>query len=228
VVAGAQEICMSLVVVGGQARKVGKTSVVAGLISATGERRWTALKTSGHIHRPHIDATSTLIAAGRGFVLTEEFDPSGDRGFRQVPRLLGQSDTARFMAAGAEHVYWLQTEAGGLEEAIPHLRGLISPARDVIVESNSIVRWLAFDLYLLVLDFGVEEFKASALQTLDRASAFLVRRDREEPLWQGVRLPSRPMLFMDPPQYVTPEIVGFVRRGLAVEPRARHGIERTT
>ena len=216
---------MSLVVVGGQARKVGKTSVVAGLISATGERRWTAVKTSGHIHRHHIDATSTLIAAGRGFVLTEEFDRADDRGPGQASRLLGRSDTARFMAAGAEHVYWLQAEAGGLEEAIPHLRELISPARDVIVESNSIVRWFAFDLYLLALDFGVEEFKPSALETLDRASAFLVRRDREEPVWQGVRMPSRPMLFMDPPQYVTPEIVGFVRRGLRTESRVRSGLE---
>lgn len=219
---------MSLVVVGGQARKVGKTSVVAGLISSIGERRWTAIKTSGHIHRHETDATSTLIAAGRGFVLTEEFDRADDRGPRRVSRMPGQSDTARFMAAGAEHVFWLQTEAGGLEEAIPHLRELISLACDVIVESNSIVRWFAFDLYLLVLDFAVEEFKASALESLDRASAFLVRRESEGPLWQAVRLPSRPMLFMEPPRYVTPEIVGFVRRGLGDEPRARRGLERTT
>ena len=62
---------MSLVVVGGQARKVGKTSVVAGLISSIGERRWTAIKTSGHIHRHcgcdiEADCRRTRIRADRG------------------------------------------------------------------------------------------------------------------------------------------------------------------
>jgi hypothetical protein len=199
---------MALVVVGGQARKVGKTSVVAGLISAIGERRWTSVKTSGHIHQRAPGAASKLIAAGHGFMLTEESGGTGD------------TDTARFVAAGAERVYWLQAEAGGIEEAMPHLRKLILAASDVIVESNGIVQWLAPDLYLLVLDFGVEDFKASARRSLDKASAFLVHRGREAPLWQGFsldKLPPRPMLFMRPPQYVTPEIVDFVRRRLADE-----------
>lgn len=199
---------MAIVVVGGQARKVGKTSVVAGLISAISERRWTAIKTSGHIHQRAPGAASSLIVAGQGFRLTDESGVSG------------ATDTARFAAAGAERVYWLQAEAGGIEEAVPHLRQLISPASDVIVESNGIVEWLAPDVYLLVLDFGVEDFKASARRFLPRASAFLVHGDREKPLWKGVSLdalPPRPMLCMRPPQYVTAEIIGFVRHRLAGE-----------
>ena len=201
---------MAIVVVGGQARKVGKTSVVAGLISALSERRWTAVKISRHIHQDSPGAASTLIAAGRGFVLTEE------------PGRTGDTDTARFVVAGAERVYWLRAEAGCLVGAMPHLRKIISAASDgdFIVESNGIVRWLTPDLYLVVLDFGVEEFKPSAQRTLHQASAFLLHRDREGPLWRGVSLdtlPARPMLPMRPPQYVTPEIVEFVRRRLARE-----------
>ncbi len=134
----------------------------------------------------------------------------------------GDTDTARFVVAGAERVYWLQAEAGCLGEAMPHLRQIISAAADVdlIMESNGIVQWLTPDLYLLVLDFGVEEFKPSAQRSLHQADAFLLHRDREEPLWQGVSphmLPARPMLSIRPPQYVTPEIVEFVRRRLAPE-----------
>ncbi len=35
---------MSIVIIGGQARNVGKTSVVCALIAAMPERRWTAVK----------------------------------------------------------------------------------------------------------------------------------------------------------------------------------------
>lgn len=226
---------MAVVVVGGQARKVGKTSVVAGLISAIGERRWTAIKISGDIHEDSPGAPSTLIAAGRGFVLTEEpvaglragherrleLPPPPQQRSCRGPRPAVR-DTARFVAAGAERVYWLQAESGCLAEAMPHLRKIIAAASDgdVIVESNGIMQSLTPDLYLLVLDFGVEEFKPSARRTLHQAAAFLLHRDREEPLWQGVSpqsLPGRPMLSMRPPQYVTPEIVEFVRRRLAHE-----------
>jgi hypothetical protein len=216
---------MAVVVVGGQARKVGKTSIVAGLISAISERRWTAIKISGHIHEDAPGVSSTLVAEGRGFLLTEESVARSRTGYgrRIAPRFpprLAARDTARFVEAGAERVYWLQAEAGCLVEAVPHLRKIISAASDgdVIVESTGIVRWLTPDLYLLVLDFGVEEFKPSAQSTLHQAAAFLVHRDREEPLWEGVSaLPARPMLRMRPPQYVTPEIVEFVRRHLANE-----------
>jgi hypothetical protein len=123
------------------------------------------------------------------------------------------------VGAGAERVYWLQAEAGCLGEAMPHLRKIIAAASDVdvIIESTGIVQWLTPDLYLLVLDFGVEEFKPSAQRSLHQADAFLLHREREKPLWQGISpqtLPARPMLSMRPPQYVTPEIVEFVRRRL--------------
>ncbi len=194
---------MAVVAVGGQARKVGKTSIIAGLIAAIRERQWTAVKISGHIHPGTSDATSRLIATGPGLVLTEESGRTGG------------TDTARFVATGAERVYWLQAEAGCLAEAMPHLRKIISAASDVIVESTGIMEWLTPDLYLLVLDFGVEEFKPSARRSLPLASAFLVHGNREKPRWQEVSLhalPARPMLSMRPPPYVTPEIVEFVRR----------------
>ena len=41
---------MAIVVVGGQSRNLGKTSVVAGLIAAMRERNWTAAKITQYGH----------------------------------------------------------------------------------------------------------------------------------------------------------------------------------
>jgi len=41
---------MALIVIGGHSRSVGKTSVVAGLISALSEYNWTALKITQYGH----------------------------------------------------------------------------------------------------------------------------------------------------------------------------------
>ena len=55
-----------LLVVGGQSRKVGKTSVVAGLIRATPELCWTAVKIAGHRHieKPGRGDTARFLEAG--------------------------------------------------------------------------------------------------------------------------------------------------------------------
>ena len=45
---------MAVVVVGGQSRKVGKTSVVCGLIAALPEMRWTAIKLTQHEPIEHV------------------------------------------------------------------------------------------------------------------------------------------------------------------------------
>jgi hypothetical protein len=67
-----------LLVVGGQSRKVGKTSVVAGLIRATPQLCWTAVKIAGHRHfeEPGRGDTSRFLEAGsaRALLLGPSFD----------------------------------------------------------------------------------------------------------------------------------------------------------
>ena len=55
-----------IVVVGGQARKVGKTRAVCDIIKATREARWIAIKVSPHEHGPSDRETDTdrYVAAG--------------------------------------------------------------------------------------------------------------------------------------------------------------------
>jgi hypothetical protein len=85
----------------------------------------------------------------------------------------------------------------------------------VIVESNSVLKFMRPDLYLTVLDPGTEDFKTSAREFLDRAGAVILH-DREKlgTAWQGVSLKpvaERPVFRITPPAYVTAEIVEFVR-----------------
>ena len=198
---------MALVVIGGHSRSVGKTSVVAGLISALPEFDWTAVKITQYGHgvcsangEPCDCATDD-----HSWAISEERDRSG------------QSDTSRFLVAGATRALWVRTEQGRLAEAMPALRQGLEGARNVIVESNSVLKFLHPDLYLTVLDPATADFKNSAREFLDRADAVILHQTAES-AWQAVSLKpiaDRPLFRIRPPTYVTPEVVEFVRSSLA-------------
>jgi len=85
----------------------------------------------------------------------------------------------------------------------------------VIFESNSLMRFLRPNVYLVLLDYAVLDFKPSVKQFIDLADAYLVvKRDQERPVWQGVSLKpmtGKPVFEVAPPEYITPETVKFVR-----------------
>jgi hypothetical protein len=200
---------MSLVVIGGHSRSVGKTSVVAGLISALPDRRWTALKITqyGHGICSANGENCDCATADHSWAVSEEKDRSGE------------SDTSRFLVAGAAHSWWVRTQQGRLAEAMPRIRQILSGAENAIIESNSILRFLKPDLYLTVLDPATADFKTSAQTFLDRADAVLVhaKADSAVTAWQRISLKpvaNRPMFAIVPPQYVSSEVVEFVRHRL--------------
>ena len=123
---------MSLIVIGGHSRSVGKTSVVAGLIAALPEYNWTALKITQYGHgvcsangEPCHCATDD-----HSWAISEEQDRSGE------------SDTSRFLAAGAARAWWVRTEQGRLAEAMPTVRRKLAESGNAILESNSILKFL--------------------------------------------------------------------------------------
>jgi hypothetical protein len=199
-----QEYVMSLVVVGGHSRSVGKTSVVAGLISALPDFEWIAAKITQYGHGIcSANGEACDCAAGdHSWAITEERDRTGE------------SDTSRFLVAGASRVFWVRTEQGRLAEAMPMLRKRLEGARNVIIESNSILKFLRPDLYLTILDPATADFKKSAQEFLDRADAVILHQSANAPSWQSVSLKSVaecPVFQVKPPEYVTPQIVDFVR-----------------
>jgi len=200
---------MALIVVGGHSRSVGKTSVVSGIIAALPEFCWTAMKITqyGHGICSRNGEACECASDSHSWSISQEADRAGD------------SDTSRFLAAGAARVWWVRTEQGRLAEAMPAIRERLAQARNAILESNSIMRFLRPDLYLTVLDPETADFKTSAQEFLDRADAVLLHEhDSSPPRWSEVSLKpvrGRPFFRIQPPEYATAEIVEFVRRKLA-------------
>jgi len=191
-------IRMAIIVIGGQSRDVGKTSVVAGIIAALPSYNWAAFKITQFGHgRCSLDGKPCDCATDdRCWAITEEKDPAG------------RSDTSRFLSAGAKRSFWVRTEQGRLQEALPVLRRRLAESENAIIESNSIVEFIQPDLYITVLDPAVEDFKPSAKRLIERADAVILP---ESAVWQS----SKPAFRITPPQYVTPELVMFVAERLA-------------
>jgi hypothetical protein len=201
-----------LIVIGGHSRNVGKTSVVAGLIAALPEYNWTAMKITQYGHGVcSLNGQSCHCATDdHTWAISEEKDRSGE------------SDTSRFLVAGAARVWWVRTEQGRLAEAMPTIRRRLEDAKNVILESNSILKFVRPDLYLTVLDPANADFKKSAQEFLDRADGVILHEDdnvESTPAWQGISLKpvaGRPMFLVSPPKYLTPEIIDFVREKLTI------------
>lgn len=198
---------MAIIVIGGHSRSVGKTSVVAGLISALPEFNWTAVKITqyGHGICSANGEACDCATADHSWAISEERDRSGD------------SDTSRFLVAGAVHALWARTEQGRLAEAMPALRQRLEGSSNVIIESNSVLKFLRPDLYLTLLDPSTADFKNSAREFLDRANAVILHEAPQSAAWQAVSLKpvaERPIFRVSPPPYVSPEIVEFVRTSL--------------
>ena len=205
---------MAIVVVGGHSRSVGKTSVVAGLIAALPEYEWTAFKITqyGHGICSQNGESCHCATDDHSWAISEEKNRAGD------------SDTSRFLAAGAAHAWWVRTEQGRLAEALPTIRRKLAEAENAILESNSILKFVKPDLYLTVLDPATADFKRSAQEFLDRADAVILHETKSG-AWSGVSLKpvaTRPTFPMKPPQYVTAELVNFVRDGLGVHKHRGH------
>lgn len=199
---------MAIIVIGGHSRSVGKTSVVAGLIAALPEFNWTALKVTQYGHgvcsangEPCHCATDD-----HSWAISEE------RG------RAGKSDTSRFLAAGAVRAWWVRTEQGRLAEAVPAVRRKLAESANVILESNSIIKFVRPDLYLTVLDPDTADFKKSAQEFLNQADAVILHEGKTQTAaWRDISLKpvaGRPVFRIAPPEYVTPQIVEFVRERL--------------
>lgn len=200
---------MAILVVGGHSRNIGKTSVVASLIACLPRYHWTALKITQY---------------GHGFCTAdgEPCDCQTDDHTLAVSEERSRTsgtDTARFLASGAERSIWVRTRQGMLAEAMPRIRKELALAENAILESNSILQFLTPDLYLTVLDAGTADFKDSARLFLDRADAVLIRATGRglTPQWKGISpklIENKPLFVIAPPDYMSDDVVSFVEERL--------------
>jgi molybdopterin-guanine dinucleotide biosynthesis protein len=156
---------MPVVSISGHSRKVGKTSIVEGLIAALPEYNWTALKVSSHLHS---------CDSSKDYEVIEETGRDGG------------NDTSRFLKAGARRAFWIQAEK--IESAIPAVREIIYEAAGnaayVVIEGNSVLDFIADDFSILVINCRVVEFKKSARDILSRADALvIIHKNADIPEW---------------------------------------------
>jgi len=204
---------MKLVMIGGHSRNIGKSSVVEGLIRALPEFNWTAAKITqfGHGICSMNGKACGCAVSEHQFSITEE--RHRDTG----------TDTARFLAAGARRSLWVRTKQGELLTALPTFQKKIEGDRFVIVESNSLRRFMNPAVYLQVLDVSNPDFKVSAREFFDLSDAYvLVRASGDQPtvLANSVLL-EREMQKNKPcftvtkeARFISEEIVEFVRSKL--------------
>ena len=176
-----------LVVVGGHQRKAGKSSFVAALIRAMPEAGWIAAKIT-----PHAESISDP-----PWILEEQQGPDPE------------TDSGRFLAAGARRAFWLRTGEGGLEEGIAALRRILEGCENAVVESNSLLRFVEPDLYVVVLDPAAAR-KANAVAWADRVSAYVLVGGSQERCFEG-----KPAFPVSAPSYFSDELRDFLREKLA-------------
>jgi molybdopterin-guanine dinucleotide biosynthesis protein len=180
---------MAVVVVGGNSKNIGKTSVASALIGALREKHWLAMKITQHGHGicSQNGCECSCAVAEHRVSISEETDRSG------------KTDTSRFLRAGAVRALWIRTEQGQLSAAMPELMALIEAHAYVIVESNSLL----------------EFFKPSARRMLARADALItIEAGGNIPKWVGELPGDTPRFPVAPPDYISVALVDFIRSRL--------------
>jgi hypothetical protein len=162
-----------VIVVGGHTRSIGKTQLVCDIISAFPKANWIAGKITQYGHGVCAQNGKDCDCAPDEHICAIEWETLPQSG----------TDSARFLAAGAERSFWLRTKQGFLAEGLPLMREALtrtlSPTDQdsppLIVESNSLLQFLKPSLYFAVIDPAREDFKDSARVALDRADALVLR-----------------------------------------------------
>jgi hypothetical protein len=191
---------VTIIVVGGHARKVGKTSVATGLLSALSIRPWTAVKISSHMHGS---------PGTGGFQISLETSRSGD------------SDTSRYLSAGASKSLWVRAREEHYDEAVLQILPMIRSDPFVLIESNRILDSIKPDLCIMVLKYDVGEFKNSARKLIAKADAAVVVNCAVlSPPWEGIAeaLARIPVFTADDPQVLPEDLIGFVSSRLFPRP----------
>ncbi len=192
---------MTMIVVGGHSRNVGKTSVVAAIIAAWPEYSWTAVKMSSHWH--------------------SDGAASGEEDKKEICRIDEEhdcnncSDTGRFLAAGASRSFWIRIREGCMKQALPQLMPVLHSNPYVIIESNGIVKHIQPSLYLMVHRYDVEDYKNSARETIGCAHAVVALNcGRTAPAWKEKTpdiVSGIPIFPVQDPRVLPQDLIEFIR-----------------
>ena len=187
---------MALILVGGQAKHVGKTTLVCNIIRTFPQFKWTAVKVTSHMHTAR---DTEPVAAGSGWEISEQLGGNQD------------SDTGRFLQAGAVHSLLLFSQAQALAEACSTLLRHLSKSEKAIVESSSALGLLRPALSLLVIDPDGADFKASAREQLANFNALVARQRRIQTRAASAEIAGNTPIFRSKLQGLDPDLTGLLQ-----------------
>ncbi|HUX27868.1 MAG TPA: hypothetical protein VMV39_03735 [Terracidiphilus sp.] len=141
---------MPIIVVGGSSKNVGKTALVCGLIAALPEFAWTAVKITSHEH-------------GKAESIWEETAAGTE------------TDTARYLAAGARRAFLISTDDADLPFRLGELQAKLEAGAHLIFESNRILQHVQPDIFLAVEGGPQSEEKLSFREVAHPMTARVVR-----------------------------------------------------
>jgi hypothetical protein len=176
---------VAVIVVGGSGRGVGKTALVCGLIAALTEFRWTAVKISTHDH-------------GKLKPVWEETTAGTE------------TDTARYLAAGAERALLATAEGDELGAIVRGLVNSKEPPPHLIFESNQVLNYVRPDVCLAVHG-GLDkpERKPSFSFVVRNADAMVAHSDADRML--GGDPASKPIFHLATLEKISAEMLVWVR-----------------
>jgi hypothetical protein len=245
---------MAIIVVGGSNRGVGKTALVCGLIAALPDYRWTAVKITTHSHQPVSQGLENIAdgptpraphsvrtpffrqmfekrpgeaegqhqAAPAGSAIWEETMPGEE------------TDTARYLAAGAARALLVSVQDGELSVPLNQLWPKFGRGTNFIFESNSVVHHVRADVCLLIHAVAeralpLPERKPSFIAAVRHADAMVSQAPADEVIPEGLcvapaepvagrtqdqRPDPKPIFHLRALQRISPELLAWLRRRL--------------
>lgn len=193
-----------LLAVGGQCRKVGKSTLVADIIRAFPDWHWTAVKIT-----PYAESGCPIKGSSCNCPPEEH-----SYAIREETCRLGNSDTSRFLAAGAHRSLWVETKEHGLKDALPALAAELANAESeyAVIESDALMRLWTPSLFVMVLDPSNPDFKDSARENLLRADAFVFRSpfDDSDQRFRSLAAAPKPRFFQPIGSPLPPDLAHFL------------------
>jgi hypothetical protein len=187
-----------LILIGGQASKIGKTSVVCALLQRL-ERQWTAVKVADAAHEP---AGCEPFAHEAGYTAWRQIASTPD------------SDTGRYLASGASEALFVSAPQPSLADLSRWLSER-AKTENLLVESTRLAACLHPDLFLLLMGAPDGHPKGLPSNIVKSADALLCRGSS---LLQYAS-PDQPSFVCEPPQWMSDEAFSFVKERLANAPR---------
>jgi hypothetical protein len=127
----------NLVIVAGDGRNSGKTSMCRKIITESGTSAISAIKISPHFHAP-----------GEGLVLISENEEFAV--YEETNSCTGK-DSSEMLRAGAEKVYYLQVTDGSTASAFKKVLSYIPSGSPIICESPSLIRHFEPGVFIIMV-----------------------------------------------------------------------------